>query len=153
VKGSKEVKVLTNENFKDLLSEYFVAVEYLLELWLQHPYNLIITDRIQEQYGKKKALNGFIRYKQIPEIYIKASTTSKHMTGILIHEIAHVRCMREAKLKNVIFQDHGKEFKRHLKLLFAPLLVDRTYYRKHHELSYHLSYETNRFTPTKEQCI
>lgn len=152
LKSSKEAKVLTKENFKELLSPYFIAVDYLLQLWIEHPYNLIITDKIQVHYGKKKTINGFIRFRQIPEIYIKASTTCKHRTGILIHEIAHDRCMREAKLKNVIFQNHGKEFKRHMRILFAPLLVDKTYYKKHHEVSYHLTYETNRFTPTRDQC-
>jgi hypothetical protein len=151
-KGSKEVQKLTNENFKELLSPYFIAVDYLLELWTLHKFNLIITDNLTRHYGKKKNIEGFIRFKQIPEIYIKASTTCKHRTGILIHEIAHLRSEQEAKLNKAIIQDHGKEFKRHLKLLFAPLLVDRTYYKKHHELSYHLSYEANRFTPTKDLC-
>ena len=153
IKGTKVVKELTSENFKELLSPYFIATEYLLELWIQHPFNLIITDKIQTHYGKDKGLNGFIRFRQIPEIYINASSTSKHKTAVLIHEIAHDRCMREAKLKKVKIQSHGKEFKRHMKLLFQPLLVDKTYYRKHNELSYHLAYEATRFTPTKDMCV
>ena len=152
VKGSKEVKVLTNENFKDLLSEYFVAVDYLLELWLEHPFNLIITDRIQEHYGKEKTINGFIRFKQIPEIYIQASTTCKHRTGILIHELSHLLSYKEAEQKNIRTTSHGPLFKKHLRILFKPLLEDKTYYKKHHELSYLLSYEANRFTPTKDLC-
>jgi hypothetical protein len=152
-KGSNEVKELNASNFKELLSEHFIAVDYLLELWIQHKFNLIITDKLKTHYGKDKDLNGFIRHRQIPEIYIKASTTSKHRTGVLIHEIAHDRCEREARLKKVKFQSHGKEFKRHMWVLFAPLLVDKTYYRKHLELSYHLAYEATRFTPTKDMCI
>ena len=152
-KGFKEVNVLTSENFKELLSPYFIAVDYLRELWLVDPFNLIITDRIQEHYGKKKTINGFIRFRQIPEIYIKASTTSKHRTGILIHEIAHQRSEQEAKLNKAIIQDHGKEFKRHMRILFKPLLVDKTYYKKHHELSYHLAYEARKYSPAKDICI
>jgi hypothetical protein len=153
IKGSKDLKVLTKENFKELLSPYFIAVDYLLQLWLESPFNLIITDRIQEHYGKEKTINGFIRFRQIPEIYIKASTTSKHRTGILIHEIAHQRSEQEAKLKKAKIQDHGKEFKRHMRILFKPLLVDKTYYKKHHELSYHLAYEARKYSPAKDICI
>lgn len=152
IKGSNEVKELNASNFKELLSGHFIATEYLLELWLQYPYHLIITDKIQTHYGKDKGLNGFIRIRQIPEIYIYASITSKHKTAVLIHEIAHQRADKEAKLKNVKFQDHGKEFKRHMRILFKPLLEDRTYYKKNEELSYHLKYETTRFTPTRDQC-
>lgn len=152
LKGSKEVKELNASNFKELLSPYFIAVNYLQELWNQNKFNIIITEDLIRHYGKNKDLNGFIRYRQIPEIYIKASTSSKHRTGVLIHEIAHLRAQQEAKLKNVSICSHGPEFKRHLKLLFQPLLVDKTYYIKHNELSYHLKYEVNRFTPTKDQC-
>ena len=152
VKGTKVVHELTKSNFKDLLDEFFIATEYLLELWIQHKFNLIITDKLKTHYGKDKDLNGFIRHRQIPEIYIKAKATNKFKTGILIHEISHLRVSLDAKQKNKKFESHGKEFKRHLKILFAPLLVDKTYYRKHHELSYHLTYEANRFTPTKDQC-
>jgi hypothetical protein len=153
IKGSNKVKELTSENFKELLSHYFIAVDYLQELWLQHKFNLIITNDLKKYYGKDKALNGFIRYRQIPEIYIKASTSSKHRTGVLIHEIAHLKAQQDARLKNVSICSHGPEFKRHMKLLFQPLLVDKTYYRKHHELSYHLSNEANRFTPTRDMCV
>ena len=153
IKGSNKVKELTSENFKELLSPYFIAVDYLQELWLQHKFNLIITNDLKKYYGKDKALNGFIRYRQIPEIYIKASTSSKHRTGVLIHEIAHLKAQQDARLKNVSICSHGPEFKRHMKLLFQPLLVDKTYYRKHYELSYHLSYESTRFSPTKDMCV
>jgi hypothetical protein len=153
MKGSKEVKVLTFENFKELLSPYFIATEYLLELWIQQPFNLIITDKIQTHYGKDKGLNGFIRFRQIPEIYINASSTSKHKTAVLIHEIAHQRADKEGKLKKVKIQDHGKEFKRHMRILFNPLLEDRTYYKKNEELSYHLKYDSNKHTPTRDMCV
>jgi hypothetical protein len=77
-KGSKEVQKLTNENFKKLLSPYFIAVDYLLELWIQNKFNLIITDRIQEHYGKDIKLEGFIRNKAIPDIYIKLKIKHGH---------------------------------------------------------------------------
>lgn len=152
IKDSKEVHKLTKENFKELLSPYFIAVDYLRELWLVDPFNLTVTDRIQEHYGKEKKVEGFIRNKAIPDIFIKFKTNNKHRCGILLHELAHHQANKEAKLKNVRICSHGKEFKRHLRLLFAPLLVDKTYYKKHHELSYHLTYEANRFTPTRDQC-
>ncbi len=152
-KGSKEVNVLTSENFKELLSPYFIAVDYLHELWLQDPFNLIITDRIQEHYGKDIKLEGFIRNKAIPDIYIKLKTTQKHRLGVLLHELAHHKANMEAKLKNVPISSHGPEFKRHLRLLFAPLLVDNTYYKKHNELSYHLTYEARKYSPAKDMCI
>jgi hypothetical protein len=152
IKGSKDLKVLTKENFKELLSPYFIAVDYLRELWLEHPFNLIITDDLIRHYGKNKDLNGFIRYRRISEIYIKASTSSKHRTGVLIHEIAHLRAEKDAQQKKIHITSHGKEFKRHMRILFKPLLEDRTYYKKNEELSYHLKYETTRFTPTRDQC-
>lgn len=153
IKGSNEVKELTSENFKELLAPYFIAVHYLQELWIQNKFNLIITDNLTKYYGKDIKLEGFIRHNDIPDIYIKAKTSRHHRTGILLHEISHQMVCMEAKQKNVRYQSHGPLFKKHLKLLFAPLLKDRTYYRKHHELSYHLAYEATRFTPTKDQCI
>jgi hypothetical protein len=152
IKDSKVVHELTSENFKELLSPYFIAVDYLLELWTLHKFNLIITDRIQEHYGKEKTINGFIRFRQIPEIYIKASTTSKHRTGILIHELSHLLSYKEAIQKNIRTTSHGPLFKKHLRLLFKPLLVDKTYYKKHHELSYHLTYEARKYSPAKDLC-
>lgn len=153
LKGSKEVKVLTKDNFKELLSEYFIATEYILKLWLEHPFNLILTDNLQKHFGKDIKLEGFIRHNDIPEIFIKAKTSRHHRTGILLHEISHQMVCLVSKQKNVRYQSHGPLFNKHLKLLFAPLLKDRTYYRKHHELSYHLSHEANRFTPTKDMCV
>jgi hypothetical protein len=152
-KGSKEVKELTSENFQELLSEYFIATEYILQLWLEHPFNLILTDNLQKHFGKDIKLEGFIRHNDIPDIYLKLKTTRKHRTGVLLHELAHYRANTEAKKKNVKIQSHGKEYKRHMKLLFQPLLVDNTHYRKHNELSYHLAYEANRFTPTRDMCV
>ncbi len=152
-KGSREEKELTNENFKELLSPYFIAVDYLLELWILHKFNLTITNDLTRHYGKNKDLNGFIRFRLIPEIYINASTNRKHRTAVLIHEIAHLRAEKEAKQKKIHITSHGKEFKRHMRILFKPLLVDRTYYKKNEELSYHLTFEANRFTPTKDLCI
>ena len=112
----------------------------------------MVTDDLKKHYGRDKSLNGFIRLRQIPEIYIKASTTSKHKTAVLIHEIAHLRADKDSKLKKAKIQSHGKEFKRHMRILFKPLLEDRTYYKKHNELSYHLTYESNRFSPAKDLC-
>ena len=152
-KGFKEVNVLTSENFKELLSPYFIAVDYLLELWIQNKFNLIITDRIQEHYGKDIKLEGFIRNKAIPEIYIKLKTTQKHRLGVLLHELAHHKANMEAKLKNVRICSHGPEFKRHMRILFKPLLEDKTYYKKHQELSYHLTYEARKYSPAKDMCI
>ena len=152
IKDSKVVHELTKSNFKELLSGHFIAVSYLLQLWIDNPYHLIITDDLIRHYGKNKAINGFIRHRQIPEIYIKLKASNKFKTGILIHEISHLRVSLDAKQKNKKFESHGKEFKRHLKLLFAPLLEDKTYFKRHKELSYHLAYESNRFTPTKDQC-
>jgi hypothetical protein len=152
-KSSKEVNVLTKENFKELLSPYFIAVDYLLELWIQNKFNLIITDDLNKYYGKDKMLEGLIRNKAIPDIYIKLKTSQNHRCGILLHELSHNLANKEAKQKNVKIQSHGKEFKRHLKLLFAPLLVDKTYYNKHHELSYHLTYETRKYSPAKDLCV
>ncbi len=151
-KGSKEVNVLTSENFKELLSPYFIAVDYLRDLWLEHPFNLNITDKIQEHYGKKKTINGFIRFRQIPEIYIKLKASNKFKTAVLIHEIAHQRSFQDSMLNNVKIQYHGPEFKRHMRILFKPLLVDRTYYKKNVELSYHLKFEANRFSPNEDMC-
>lgn len=152
-KGIIEVKKLTSENFKELLSGYFIATDYLLQLWIEHPFNLILTDNLQKHFGKDIKLEGFIRHNDIPEIFIKAKTSRHHRTGILLHEISHQMVCLVSKQKNVRYQSHGPLFKKHLKLLFAPLLKDRTYYRKHHELSYHLSHEANRFTPTKDMCV
>ena len=152
-KGSKEVNVLTNENFKELLSPYFIAVDYLRDLWLVDPFNLIITDRIQEHYGKKKKVEGFIRNKAIPDIFIKFKTNNKHRCGILLHELSHHLANNEAKQKNVITTSNGPLFKKHIRLLFKPLLEDRTYFKKNEEMRYHLTYEANRFTPTKDLCI
>jgi hypothetical protein len=153
IKDSKVVHELTNENFKELLSPYFIAVDYLLELWIFHPFNLIITDRLPLHFGKYIKLEGFIRHNDIPDIYIKAKTSRHHRTGILLHEISHQMVCLVSKQKNVRIAPHGPLFKKHLKLLFAPLLKDRTYYRKHHELSYHLKYESNRHTPTRDMCV
>jgi hypothetical protein len=151
-KSSKEVNVLTKENFKELLSPYFIAIDYLLKLWIDNPYHLIITDLLPLHFGKDIKLEGFIRNKDIPHIYIKAKTSKHHRTGILLHELSHNLANKEAKQKNVKIQSHGKEFKRHMRILFKPLLEDRTYYKKNEELSYHLKYETTKFTPTKDQC-
>lgn len=152
-KNSKVLHDLTSESFKELLSEYFIATEYLLQLWIEHPFNLILTDNLQKHFGKDIKLEGFIRHNDIPDIYLKLKTTRKHRTGVLLHELAHYRANTEAKKKNVKIQSHGKEYKRHMKLLFQPLLVDNTHYRKHNELSYHLAYEANRFTPTRDMCV
>ena len=147
------LKELTSENFKELLAPYFIAVHYLQELWIQNKFNLIITDNLTKYYGKDIKLEGFIRHNDIPDIYIKAKTSRHHRTGILLHEISHQIVCLVSKQKNVRIAPHGPLFKKHLKLLFAPLLKDRTYYRKHNELSYHLAYEATRFTPTKDMCV
>jgi hypothetical protein len=153
VKGTEVVHVLTQSAFKLLLSDYFVAVDYLLHLWLEHPFNLIITDDLKKHFGKDISIEGFIRYSEIPDIYIRAKTTKKHRTGIILHEIGHQLAYLEAKSKNVQIKSHGKEFKRHLRLLFAPLLIDKTFYKKNEELIYHLRYETRRYSPAKDLCV
>jgi hypothetical protein len=56
-------------------------------------------------------------------------------------------------LNNVKIQYHGPEFKRHMRILFKPLLEDKTYYKKHHELSYHLKYEARKYSPAKDLCV
>jgi hypothetical protein len=152
-KGSKEVKQLTSENFEELLSGYFIATDYLLQLWIEHPFNLILTDNLQKHFGKDIKLEGFIRHNDIPDIFIKLKASSKFKTGILLHELSHNLANKEAKQKNIRTTSHGPLFKKYMRLLFKPLLLDKTYYRKHHELSYHLAYESNRHTPTRDMCV
>jgi hypothetical protein len=152
-KALMEVKELTNENFKELLSPYFIAVDYLLELWIFHPFNLIITDRIPLHFGKDIKLEGFIRHNDVPEIFIKAKATKKFKTGILIHEISHQLAYLDAQQRNIRTTSHGPLFKKHMRLLFKPLLLDNTYYKKHNELSYHLSYEPRKYSPAKDLCM
>lgn len=153
LKDSRVVHELTKSNFKDLLDEFFIATEYLLELWIQHKFNLIITDDLNMHYGKDKNIEGFIRNKAIPDIYIKIKTTKHHRCGILLHEISHHLANKEAKQKNIRTTSHGPLFKKHLRKLFAPLLEDRTYYKKNDELRYHLSNGATRFSPTKDMCV
>lgn len=153
IKGSKEVHGLTSENLKDLLSGYFIATDYIHQLWLEHPFNLILTDDLTLHFGKAIKLEGFIRNKDIPDIFIKVKTTRKHRTGVLMHELSHHLANKEAKQKNIRTTSHGPLFKKHMRLLFQPLLVDRTYYKKNEELSYHLTYEASRFSPEKDICL
>jgi len=145
--GIKNVKSLTQANFKTLLAEYFVATEYLFELWSQHPFHLTINDDLHLHYGRPKDCLGFIRSGEISDIYVLTSVSEKQKTGILIHEIAHDRAYREAKAKQIKIQAHGKEFKRHLNHLFAPLLVNDKHFVKHKEISKHLRYEARKYSP------
>ena len=145
--GKKNSGPLTQANFKTLLSEYFVATDYLFDLWSQHPFHLTINDDLHSNYGRPKDCLGFIKSGEISEIFILTGVSQKQKTGILIHEIAHDRAFREARTKQIKIQNHGKEFKRHLNHLFAPLLVNDKHFIKHKEISKHLRYEARKYSP------
>ena len=150
--GQKSVRELTHANFKTLISTYFIAPDYLYELWKQHPFHLTINDDLHKQYGRPKDCLGFIRSGEISEIYVISGVSHKQKTGILIHEIAHDRAFREARAKQIKIQNHGKEFKRHLNQLFAPLLVNDTHFMKHKEISKHLKYQARKYSPLMSIC-
>ena len=150
--GKKNGGPLTQANFKILLSEYFVATDYLLDLWSQHPFHLTINDDLHSNYGRPKDCLGFIKSGEISEIFILTGVSQKQKTGILIHEIAHDRAFREARAKQIKIQNHGKEFKRHLNHLFAPLLVNDEHFIKHKEISKHLRYEARKYSPPLRIC-
>jgi len=150
--GVKNVMPLTQANFKTLLSKYFVATEYLFELWSQHPFHLTINDDLHLHYARPKDCLGFIRSGEISEIFVLTSVSQKQKTGILLHEIAHDRAFREARGKQVKIQAHGKEFKRHLNHLFAPLLVNDQHFMQHKEISKHLRYEARKYSPPLSIC-
>lgn len=150
--GKKNGGPLTQANFKTLLSEYFVATDYLFDLWSQHPFHLTINDDLHSNYGRPKDCLGFIKSGEISEIFILTGVSQKQKTGILIHEIAHDRAFREARAKQMKIQAHGKEFKRHLNKLFAPLLVNDQHFIQHKEISKHLRYEARKYSPPMGIC-
>ena len=150
--GKKNGGPLTQANFKTLISEYFVATDYLFDLWSQHPFHLTINDDLHSNYGRPKDCLGFIKSGEISEIFILTGVSQKQKTGILIHEIAHDRAFREARTKQIKIQNHGKEFKRHLNHLFAPLLVNDKHFIKHKEISKHLRYEARKYSPPLRIC-
>ncbi len=150
--GKKNVRELTHSTFKALISEYFVATDYLFELWKQHPFHLTINDDLHLNYGRPQNCIGFIKGSETSEIYVITGVSPKQKTGILIHEIAHDRAFREAKANQIKIQNHGKEFKRHLNHLFAPLLVNDTHFMKHKEISKHLRYKARKFSPPLSIC-
>lgn len=152
VNGKKNGGPLTQANFKTLLSEYFVATDYLFELWSQHPFHLTINDDLHSNYGRPKDCLGFIKSGEMSEIFILTGVSQKQKTGILIHEIAHDRAFREARGKQMKIQAHGKEFKRHLNHLFAPLLVNDKHFIKNKEISKHLRYEARKYSPPLRIC-
>lgn len=145
--GVKNVRSLTHSNFKAEISAYFVATDYLFELWSQHPFHLTINDDLTLHYGRPKESLGFIRSGETSEIFVISWVSEKQKTGILLHEIAHDRAYREAKAKQIKIQGHGKEFKRHLNRLFAPLLINDKHFVKHKEISKHLRYEARKYSP------
>lgn len=150
--GKKNMRPLTQTNFKTLISEYFVATDYLFNLWSQYPFHLTINDDLHSNYGRPKDCLGFIKSGEISEIFILTGVSQKQKTGILIHEIAHDRAFREARGKQMKIQAHGKEFKKHLNKLFAPLLVNDKHFIKHKEISKHLRYEARKYSPPMGIC-
>ena len=145
--GQKNVAPLTKAKFNTLLTEYFVATEYLFELWSQYPFHLTINDDLHLHYGRPKNCLGFIKSGEISEIFVVTSVSQKQKTSILLHEIAHDRAFREARGKQIKIQAHGKEFKRHLNKLFAPLLINDQHFMQHKEISKHLRYEARKYSP------
>ena len=145
--GQKNVAPLTKAKFNTLLTEYFVATEYLFELWSQYPFHLTINDDLHLHYGRPKNCLGFIKSGEISEIFVVTSVSQKQKTSILLHEIAHDRAFREARGKQIKIQAHGKEFKRHLNKLFAPLLINDQHFMQHKDISKHLRYEARKYSP------
>lgn len=152
IKGTKVVQELTSENFKELLSEYFIAVEYLFKLWSQHPFHLTINDDLHLHYGRPKDCLGFIKSGEISEIFVLNGVSQKQKTGILIHEIAHDRAFREARANKLKIPAHGKEFKRHLNRLFAPLIINDEYFSKYKDIGKHLRYDARKYSPPMCLC-
>ena len=150
--GIKQVSHLTEQTFVELMKNYFIGIEYLLELWKQHPFHITINDDLHANYGRPEDAIGFIISGNISAIYVKVVASKKHATGILIHEIAHDRAFREARSKNIKIQNHGKEFKYHLKKLFEPLLADETHYTNYQAISRHLRYHACKHSPLLAIC-
>ncbi len=95
------------------------AVEYVMELWREHPFNFTVA-------GSRKTCLGNYMFKNGRHfISVNGDSNPYSFLITLIHEIAHQRVKVNQGLFKRNPSPHGNEWKFQFKTLMAPLL--RTY--------------------------
>lgn len=141
--------VLGDQNFERELAPYFIATNHIFSLWKTKPFNIYFSSK----FPKYKAnCDGFICYNNPSDIHIINKGNTKQQTGILLHEIAHNFAHHDAQHRRTKIQSHGKEFKKTLRNIFYPLLINDQYFKNHKELKRHLIYEISKYSPPNHLC-
>jgi hypothetical protein len=107
---------LTQTEFKNVIAPFIPkeALDYVSELWIKYPINIIITGERKTKQGDFRA--GTHRTSQIT---VNRTLNKYAFLITLIHEMAHYLVW--LKYKNKV-QAHGKEWKTEFKSIMLPLL-------------------------------
>jgi len=105
------------EKFRSVVSKYIPsnAVDYVLQLWMQHPFHFTVTKTRQSKHGD-------FYYNPLNKsntITVNGSLNPYMFLITFIHEIAHYHNYMQNGFR---VSPHGKFWKAHFQLLLKPLM-------------------------------
>lgn len=92
------------------------AVEYVMQLWREHPFSFTIAG------ARQTCLGNYIFRNNRHYISVNGDSNQYSFLITLVHEIAHQRVQIAERAFKRRAMPHGDEWKYHFKTLMAPLL-------------------------------